>query len=48
LQLADAVEEFLRDENLRARLGANAQATAREKFGLERMIDEIEKIYAGL
>lgn len=48
LQIAAAVEEFLRDENLRKTFGANAQAAAREKYGLDKMIDEIEKVYSEL
>jgi L-malate glycosyltransferase len=46
--LAEAVGELLRDEALRIRLGENARRFVAEKFSLERMIDEIEKIYAGL
>ena len=48
LQLAAAVEEFLRDENLRASVGANAQKEARERFGLEKMLDEVEKVYQSI
>lgn len=48
LQLADAVEEYLSDENLRQAYGANAQAAAQEKFNLSRMIDEIEKVYESI
>ena len=44
-QLSEAVSEVLGDEKLREKLGRNAQQTAREKFGLQRMVDETEKIY---
>ncbi len=43
--LAEAIGEFLEDENLRHIYGANAQKEAIEKFGLERMTAETEKIY---
>ena len=45
LRLAEAIGEFLKDENLRQNYGANAQKEAMKKFGLERMITETEKIY---
>ncbi|MEO8074118.1 MAG: glycosyltransferase family 4 protein [Acidobacteriota bacterium] len=45
LQLAEAISEFLEDENLRQTYGASAQKEAIEKFGLERMTAETEKIY---
>ncbi|HLM59331.1 MAG TPA: glycosyltransferase family 4 protein [Pyrinomonadaceae bacterium] len=45
IRLAEAIGEFLNDEQLRKKLGANAQATAKEKFGIEKMIIETEKIY---
>lgn len=44
-RLSQAVGEILADDDLRKKLGENAQKTAREKFGLRRMIDETEKIY---
>jgi glycosyltransferase involved in cell wall biosynthesis len=44
-RLSEAVGAVLDDENLRKKLGNNAQKTAREKFGLQRMIDETERIY---
>ena len=45
LRLAEAIGEFLKDENLRQNFGANARKEAMKKFGLERMITETEKIY---
>lgn len=45
LRLAEAIGEFLEDENLRQNFGANAQKEAQEKFGLERLFVETEKIY---
>jgi glycosyltransferase involved in cell wall biosynthesis len=48
VQLAEAIEEFVSDEKLREDFGRNAQIRAREKFGLEKMIDETEKLYEEL
>ncbi len=45
LRLAEAIGEFLEDENLRKTYGANAQKQVIEKFGLERMIAETESVY---
>lgn len=45
VRLAEAISNLLNDENLREALGKNAQTRAREKFGLERMIVETERIY---
>jgi L-malate glycosyltransferase len=45
IRLAETIGELLNDEKTRERLGANAQTTAKEKFGLERMITETEKVY---
>lgn len=45
VQLAEAIGEFLKDKTLRQTFGKNAQKTAKEKFNLERMIDETEKVY---
>lgn len=45
VKLAEAVSELLSDENLRETLGKNAQIRAKEKFGLEKMIIETEKVY---
>ena len=45
VRLADAVGAVLSDENLRQTLGVNAQARAKEKFGLDRMIGETEIVY---
>jgi glycosyltransferase involved in cell wall biosynthesis len=36
---------LLSDPAERARLGANAQQAARQRFGLERMVDETERLY---
>lgn len=48
LEIAAAVGAFLRDEDSRKIFGANAQAAARAKFGLETMVDKIEKVYKEL
>jgi len=48
IRLAAAIEEFIKDANLRETLGANAQKKAKENFGLEKMIIETEKAYQSL
>lgn len=45
VRLAEAISTVLADENLRQTFSINAQARAKEKFGLVRMIVETEKIY---
>jgi len=45
IRLAEAVNTLLSDEKLCETLGKNAQARAKEKFGLERMIFETEEVY---
>ncbi len=45
IALAAAISDFLEDENLRVSLGENAQKRAKEKYGLEKMIDETENLY---
>ena len=45
VQLAEAIGEFLSDEETRRVLGENAQTAARENFGLEKMIDQTEELY---
>jgi len=45
IELADAVADFLEDEKMCEDFGKNAQVRARDNFGLEKMIDETEKIY---
>jgi len=45
LELAEAVGAFLQNKNLRQTFGKNAREIAKEKFSLERMIDETEKLY---
>jgi glycosyltransferase involved in cell wall biosynthesis len=44
-QLAEAINEFLNNEELRKKYGRQAQESAKENFNLERMIAETEKIY---
>jgi glycosyltransferase involved in cell wall biosynthesis len=46
--LAEAVGKLLADENLRVKLGKQAQNFAGKKFSLERMIEETEKVYKQL
>lgn len=48
LEVAKATEEFLSDERMRETFGKNAQAIAREKFSLEKMIEQTEKIYQSI
>jgi glycosyltransferase involved in cell wall biosynthesis len=43
--LADAINELLEDEAARRQLAEHGRASARERFGLERMIDATEKVY---
>ncbi len=45
IQLAEAVGKFLSDEKICEDFGKNAQARAMEKFGLEKMLVETEKVY---
>lgn len=45
LEIAAAVNEFLSDIKTREIFGKQAQKTAREKFSLERMIEQTEKVY---
>jgi glycosyltransferase involved in cell wall biosynthesis len=46
--LAKALRELADDPDRRARMGEAAAADARERFGLERMLDEVEAVYATL
>jgi glycosyltransferase involved in cell wall biosynthesis len=43
--LATALRRLLRDEGLRARLGAAAKAAARERFGLRGLLERAEELY---
>lgn len=43
--LADAITSLLSDKNRADRLGRQAQQEVREKFSLERMVKETEKVY---
>jgi glycosyltransferase involved in cell wall biosynthesis len=45
LQIAQAVEKLLNEEEKRIQIGKNAQTFAREKFSLSKMIDETESLY---
>lgn len=45
LQLAQAVENLLNDTEKRTNFGKNAQTFAKEKFSLNKMIDETENLY---
>jgi len=47
-KLAEAIGELLRNEDLRLTLGRNAREIAKEKYSLEKMIVETEKIYEEL
>lgn len=48
VRLAEAIKKFFSDEELRISLGKNAGEAAQEKFSLEKMISETEKIYQSL
>jgi glycosyltransferase involved in cell wall biosynthesis len=43
--IAGSIGELLSDPAARARLGANAQQAARQRFGLPRMVDETVGLY---
>ncbi|MBY0424108.1 MAG: glycosyltransferase family 4 protein, partial [Cytophagales bacterium] len=43
--IAVAIERILTDENLRTHLISHGKALAMERFGLNRMIDSLEKLY---
>jgi len=43
--IAGSINELLSDPAERARLGANAQQATRQRFGLERMVDETVRLY---
>lgn len=45
IKLAEAINELLKDEEMRERFGKKAQNIAKEKFGLEAMIGRTEKVY---
>jgi glycosyltransferase involved in cell wall biosynthesis len=45
-QIAEAIARLLTDEDQRSALGQRARAAVAEKFSLQRMVDEIERIYA--
>jgi glycosyltransferase involved in cell wall biosynthesis len=47
-ELAKALRGLADDPDRRARMAQAAQADAQERFGLERMLDEIESVYATL
>lgn len=48
IRLAEAIGLVLSDEKLQQTFGENARARAKEKFGLEKMIAETEKVYKEL
>ena len=43
--LEERLGKLLDDPGLRSRLGARGQALVREKFTVERMVDELESLY---
>ncbi len=48
LEIAAAVSEFLSDEKMRETSGKTAQITAEEKFSLEKMIEQTERVYQSI
>jgi glycosyltransferase involved in cell wall biosynthesis len=44
--LADALERMMRDAKLRVAMGEAAHAYAQENFGIDRMLDAMEQIFA--
>ena len=47
-KIADAIEELSMDKELRARLGASAQAFTLANFGVKRLVDDHEELYRRL
>ena len=48
VDLAAKISELLADESLRAARGSDNRRSAGEKFSLDRMLDETEKLYKKL
>jgi glycosyltransferase involved in cell wall biosynthesis len=48
LEIARAIQEFLSDKKMRETFGKNAQTIAREKFSLQKMIEQTEKVYQSI
>ncbi len=48
IELAEKICELIRNKEKRDFLANNAQTVAKEKFGLQKMIDETEKLYQDL
>lgn len=48
VQLAEAINRLLSDEDLRISIGQKAQMNVREKFNLQKMIEETERVYQSL
>jgi glycosyltransferase involved in cell wall biosynthesis len=46
--VADRIELLLNDHALRARLGARGRALVERSYSLDRMLDELEKVYQRL
>jgi len=44
-ELTSAILRLLDDDSLRRALGGEAAIHARERFGLDRMVDETESVY---
>ncbi len=44
--LADALARLMTDQSLRARMGTAANAYAQDNFGLDRMLDGMERVFA--
>ena len=47
-ELANALEELVRDKNLRAELGAAAQEFTLAHFGVQRLVNDHEELYKKL
>ena len=48
LRLAEAVERYLRDEDLAARTGQSGRRHALATFGIERLVDDVHRLYLRL
>lgn len=47
-KLAEAIQELTDNDDLRNKFGFNAEKRAREQFSMEKMLDDTERLYAGL
>jgi glycosyltransferase involved in cell wall biosynthesis len=46
--MADALERLARDPALRERMGASGRERVRERYSVERLVDDVDRLYAEL